>query len=214
MTSREEWRRQVRRTQAARRAARRRHPASGQIQPDRPGMLRALPAQPDRPPPALAANTTEETSMPDQRDNVAALRAQLLEELARIDADIQLADARSRNGADPFATIAAQEARQDRGRILGLLGQLGQVDDVGRITDLVLDDPAAQAAGDQLHAAGNGPPPGLDPGAWRQGQHDARKVIARSVARHAADQLGIPADQLPRVLEIADRIADEAQTDE
>jgi hypothetical protein len=213
VTAGKEWRRQVRRTQAARRAAQRRHPASGQAQPDRPGMIRLVPAQPDRQPPV----PTEETPMPDKPGRVAALRAQLLDELAHIDAAIELADARSRNGADPLATIAAQEARQTRDRIRGLLGQLGQLgqlDDLGRITDLVLDDPAVQAAGDQLHAAWNGPPPGLDHDTWQQGQHDAQKVIARSAARHAADQLGIPADQLPRALEIADRIVDEAQTDE
>ena len=43
--------------------------------------------------------TSEETPIPDQRDNVAALRAQLLDELARVDADIQLADAGSRDGS-------------------------------------------------------------------------------------------------------------------
>jgi hypothetical protein len=47
VTSGEEWRRQVRRLRADRAAAKRRHPASGRTQPDRPGMLRAVPAQPD-----------------------------------------------------------------------------------------------------------------------------------------------------------------------
>lgn len=214
MTSGEEWRRQVRRVRADRAAARRRHPASGQAQPDRPGMLRAVPAQTDRQPPGPAAIPTEETPMPDQRDNVAALRAQLLDELARVDADIQLADVGSRNGADPLMTIAAQEGRQVRGRILRLLDQLDQVDDADRIIRLVLDDPAAQAAGDQLHAASTGPPPGLDHDTWQRGQADALKVVAHTAAYHVVDQLGIPADRLPRALEIADRIADEAQTDE
>jgi hypothetical protein len=157
-------------------------------------MFRAVPARPDHQPPTPA----EETPMPDQPDRVAALRAQLLDELARVDADIQLADAGSRNGADPLMTIAAQEARQVRGRILRLLDQLDQVDDADRIIRLVLDDPAAQAAGDQLHAASTGPPPGLDHDTWQRGQADALKVVARTAAYHVIDQLGIPADRLPR----------------
>lgn len=214
MTGGDDWARQVRRVRADRAAARRRHPASGRAQPDRPGMIRAVPAQPDRQPSGPAADRSQEIDVTDQPNDTAALRAHLLDQLASTDAAIQLADARSRNGADPLATIAAQEARQDRGRILRLLDQLDRIDDFGRITDLVLDDPAVQAAGDQLHAASSGLPPSLDRETWQRGQHDAQKFIARSAARHAAGQLGIPADQLPRAMEIADRIADEEHTDD
>jgi hypothetical protein len=97
-----EWRRRVRRVQADRAAARRRHPASGLVQPDRPGMLRAVPAHPDYQPPTQAADTTDttkETDMPspanppagDRHDQLRALLAQAddyaaaLEEIARDD---------------------------------------------------------------------------------------------------------------------------------
>lgn len=61
MTGGEDWASRMRRAQADRAAARRRHPASGRAQPDRPGMLRAVPAQPDhQPPPTTAAAVTDE----------------------------------------------------------------------------------------------------------------------------------------------------------
>jgi hypothetical protein len=147
-------------------------------------------------------------------DDHAALRQALMDELARMETAIQLADAKSRGGADPFAIIAAQEARLTRDRLLNLIDQLDGVDTFGRIVTLVLDDPSVQAAGDQLHAARNGPPPGLDHDTWEQGRHDALKVFARITVHRAVDQLGIPADQLPRALEIAGRILDEENTDE
>jgi hypothetical protein len=67
VTADEDWRRQVRHTRAARRAARRRHPASGRAQPDRPGMIRVVPTQPDRQPPGPAANPIEENNVTDSQ---------------------------------------------------------------------------------------------------------------------------------------------------
>jgi hypothetical protein len=64
----DEWARLVRRTQAERAAAKRRHPASGHAQPDRPGVLRAVPAQPDRQPLGPLGNP-EEITMPKNIDS-------------------------------------------------------------------------------------------------------------------------------------------------
>jgi hypothetical protein len=50
--------RQARRTRAARRAAQRRHPAGGRIQP---AELRAVPSQPNDQAPGLAAQDNQET---------------------------------------------------------------------------------------------------------------------------------------------------------
>jgi hypothetical protein len=62
MSTGEEWRRRVRRVRADRAAAKRRHPASGRAQ-DRPGMIRALPAQSDRQLPDPTSPTNEETNL-------------------------------------------------------------------------------------------------------------------------------------------------------
>jgi hypothetical protein len=170
-------------------------------------MIRAVPAQPARQPPAPAATSTEETTMPGQPHS-AALRAQLLDELARMDAVIQLADRDSRDAADPLMTIAAQEARHVRDRILDHLDQLDQVV-ADRITRLVMDDPAVQAAGDQFRAARNGPPPSLDHDTWAQGQADALRLTIGIALRRMIDEAGIPADRLPAALEIAARLLEQ-----
>jgi hypothetical protein len=93
VTSGEEWRRRVRRVRADRAAAKRRHPASRRTQPDRPGMLRAVPAQPHHQPPSPAATPTEESPMPnpasptadDHRTQLRALLAQAGEYAAALD---------------------------------------------------------------------------------------------------------------------------------
>jgi hypothetical protein len=58
--------RQARRSRAARRAAQRRHPASGRTQH---AELRSIPSQPDHHLPSPAANTTQGDQMSDQRAN-------------------------------------------------------------------------------------------------------------------------------------------------
>jgi hypothetical protein len=98
VSSGEEWRRRVRRVQADRAAARRRHPASGRAQPDRPGMIRMMPAttepdQHDHEPPVQAAQTTEERTMPnpanptvgDHRTQLRSLLAQAASFAAALD---------------------------------------------------------------------------------------------------------------------------------
>ena len=103
-------RRAARRTEAARRAAKRRHPASGQAQPDRPGMLRAVPAQPDRQLPAEATDPTmKENTMPDPANPTADdHRTQLRTLLAQAD----------------YAAALEEIARDDPHRLLDVARQM------------------------------------------------------------------------------------------
>ena len=64
----DDWARQVRRVRADRAAARRRHPANGRAQSDQPGMLRAVPGQPDDGPPSLAAQDNPGDTMTNPAD--------------------------------------------------------------------------------------------------------------------------------------------------
>ena len=94
----------MRRTQAAQRAARRRHPAVSQARLDQPSMLRGVAVQPDRQLPAEAANPTmKENTMldpanPPADDHHSQLRSLLAQ-------------------ADDFAAALDHIARDDRRRL-------------------------------------------------------------------------------------------------
>lgn len=110
MTGGAEWRRQVRRLRADRAAAKRRHPAGGRAQPDRPGMIRLLPAQPYSQPPAPGAASTEESTMPNPANRAADdCRIQLRALLAQ---------------ADDYAAALDQIARDDPRRLVDLARQM------------------------------------------------------------------------------------------
>jgi hypothetical protein len=115
VSSGEEWRRRVRRVQADRAAAKRRHPASGRAQPDRSGMIRMMPAstepaQHDHEPPVQAAQTTEERPMPNPANPTADdHRTQLRSLLAQ---------------AAGFAAALDDIARDDPRRLLDVARQM------------------------------------------------------------------------------------------
>jgi hypothetical protein len=70
---------------------------------------------------------------------------------------------------------------------------------VDRIVQAFLDDPAVQAAADQLHAAAREHQP-ID-----QAQREAITTVLDVITRHAIDILGIPPGMVPLVLAAAAR---------
>jgi hypothetical protein len=66
-----------------------------------------------------------------------------------------------------------------------MTGPIGQPDeyDLSRLVEVIIADPAVQAAGDQFRAARRGPPPGQDPATFARRQDAAIGACVRAVLR-------------------------------
>jgi predicted lipid-binding transport protein (Tim44 family) len=76
-------------------------------------------------------------------------------------------------------------------------------DDLSRLVEACVADPAVQAAADQLRAALTGPPPGQDPAVFAGRQRAALRAIVRAAMRRIAAEAPFPLT--PDVLEAAAR---------